>query len=248
MKGRIVDAALLLGLFIAAGAIVGMLLTLGRAPGPSRPASGPPAGVTGEGPSAGIVPLAPDTGPASGVQDDGAGVLTEGAAGDAVDALDATATADTANAEESTTADGTAVADDRRAEVGEADGAAPGGGAADVAEGEDSSTEPRVSDVESVALDRIGFSFAPGGSGACGVELEAWRHVAVSRELLAEYGCGAEVFVSFDDPIAGRASATLIVADTMNASWSRTVNVYVSPEEPAFAYGLTTGTVAPTLP
>ena len=44
--------------------------------------------------------------------------------------------------------------------------------------------------LEGGALSRIGFNFATGQEGACGVPLEPWQHVAVSRDLLAEYGCG----------------------------------------------------------
>ena len=95
-----------------------------------------------------------------------------------------------------------------------------------------------------LALDRVGFSFVTGGAGACGVVLEAWVHVAVSRDLLAEYGCGAQVRVTLADPAGGRSEALATIADTMNPSFRRTVNVYVATDEPAFAYGLTTGTFA----
>jgi hypothetical protein len=96
-----------------------------------------------------------------------------------------------------------------------------------------------------LALQRVGFSFVTGGAGACGVVLEPWRHVAVSRDLLAQYGCGAAVRITLDDPAGGRTEALATIADTMNPSFSRTVNVYVDTDEPAFAYGLTTGTFAP---
>jgi hypothetical protein len=97
----------------------------------------------------------------------------------------------------------------------------------------------------SVALERVGFSFVTGGPGACGVTLEAWNHVAVSRDFLAAYGCGARVRVTLDDPAGGRSSFEGVVGDTMNPSFSRTVNVYVGADEPAFAYGVTTGTITP---
>ncbi len=84
-----------------------------------------------------------------------------------------------------------------------------------------------------------------GGAGACGIVLEPWTHVAVSRELLEAYGCGAEVTVTLDDPADGRTSVDAVVADTMNPSFSRTVNVYVGEDEPAFDYGLTAGTIQP---
>ncbi len=105
--------------------------------------------------------------------------------------------------------------------------------------------EPRVVPEGSVALERIGFSYVTGGPGACGVVLEAWVHVAVSRDLLAEYGCGAEVLVTLDDPADGRSEVAGVIGDTMNPSFERTVNVYVGEDEDAFAYGLTTGVFAP---
>jgi hypothetical protein len=95
------------------------------------------------------------------------------------------------------------------------------------------------------ALERVGFSFVTGGPGSCGVVLQAWQHVAVSRDLLAEYGCGAQLRITLDDPAGGRNEALVTIADTMNPSFRRTVNVYVATSEPAFAYGLTTGTFAP---
>jgi hypothetical protein len=104
---------------------------------------------------------------------------------------------------------------------------------------------PRVVPEGSVALERIGFSYVTGGPGACGVVLEAWVHVAVSRDLLGEYGCGAEVLVTLDDPAGGRSEVAGVIGDTMNPSFERTVNVYVAEDEDAFAYGLTTGVFAP---
>ncbi|MFO7546449.1 MAG: hypothetical protein R6W77_13235 [Trueperaceae bacterium] len=104
--------------------------------------------------------------------------------------------------------------------------------------------EPRVVPEGSVALERIGFSYVTGGPGACGVVLEAWVHVAVSRDLLAAYGCGTEVLVTLDDPAGGRSEVVGVIGDTMNPSFERTVNVYVGEDEDAFAYGLTTGVFA----
>ena len=95
--------------------------------------------------------------------------------------------------------------------------------------------------LEGGALARIGFNFATGQEGACGVPLEPWRHVAVSRDLLAEYGCGAQVTVTLPEPINGREEVTATVADTMGPAAQRTVNVYVAPDEPAFDYGLLEG-------
>jgi hypothetical protein len=95
-----------------------------------------------------------------------------------------------------------------------------------------------------LALERVGFSFVTGGAGACGMVLEAWTHVAVSRDLLASYGCGATVRVTLDDTIAGRTEVLAVIGDTMNPSFTRTVNIYVGTNEPAIQYGLTTGTFA----
>jgi hypothetical protein len=105
-------------------------------------------------------------------------------------------------------------------------------------------TPPRPLAAGEVALERVGFSFVTGGPGACGVVLEPWIHVAVSRDLLAAHGCGASVRITLDDPAGNRREAIATIADTMNPSFSRTVNVYVGRDEPAFAYGLTTGTFA----
>jgi 3D (Asp-Asp-Asp) domain-containing protein len=104
---------------------------------------------------------------------------------------------------------------------------------------------PREVPAGSVALERIGFSYVTGGPGACGVVLEAWVHVAVSRDLLATYGCGTEVLVTLDDPAGDRSEVVGVIGDTMNPSFERTVNVYVGEDEDAFAYGLTSGVFAP---
>lgn len=94
-----------------------------------------------------------------------------------------------------------------------------------------------------VPLERIGFSYVTGGPGACGVVLEPWKHVAVSRDILAELGCGAEVTVELDDPAGGRSRVQAVVGDTMNPVHARTVNVYVGTDEPALEYGVTAGTL-----
>jgi 3D (Asp-Asp-Asp) domain-containing protein len=96
-----------------------------------------------------------------------------------------------------------------------------------------------------VELPRLGFSFVTGGPGACGVVLEPWTHVAVSRELLAAYGCGARVRVTLDDAAGGVDAFEGVVGDTMNPQFSRTVNVYVAEDEPALEYGVTTGSITP---
>jgi len=66
--------------------------------------------------------------------------------------------------------------------------------------------------------------------------------VAVSRDLLASYGCGAQVRVTIDEGAGGRSVLEGIIADTMNPSFTRTVNIYVGTDENAFSYGLTAGT------
>jgi hypothetical protein len=105
--------------------------------------------------------------------------------------------------------------------------------------------EPAPVPPGAVRLERVGFSFVTGGAGACGIVLEPWRHVAVSRELLAAYGCGAEVAITLDDEKNGRRQVDAIVADTMNPSFSRTVNIYVGEDEPALQYGVTSGVLRP---
>ena len=93
-------------------------------------------------------------------------------------------------------------------------------------------------------LERVGFSFA-GGTGACSVPLEAWRHIAVSRDILAKYPCGSEVTIQLDEPVAGHSSFKAVVGDTMNPSNMRTVNIYVAPDEPALQYGVVAGRLEP---
>lgn len=111
-------------------------------------------------------------------------------------------------------------------------------------------SQPQVADPEPVPpgpvqIGRIGFSFVTGGAGACGITLEPWRHVAVSRELLAAYGCGAEVTISLDEEKGGREEFQAVIADTMNPSFSRTLNIYVAQDEPALEYGVTSGVLRP---
>lgn len=97
----------------------------------------------------------------------------------------------------------------------------------------------------SFELERVGFSFVTGGAGACNIILEPWQHVAVSRDILAEYPCGSEVQITLDDTIAGRQQFTAIVADTMGTAFSRTVNIYIGEDEPAQQYGIRTGQFSP---
>lgn len=89
-----------------------------------------------------------------------------------------------------------------------------------------------------IALDQIGFDYARGNVGACNIPLEPWQHVAVSRDLLRDYGCGTRVIVVLPETIGGRDRVVAIVADTMSPSVERTVNVFISPDEPALQYGL----------
>lgn len=121
---------------------------------------------------------------------------------------------------------------------------------ADAEPAADEEGEPETPDAAplpagAVDLERIGFSFATGGEGACGTVLEPWLHVAVSRDILARYPCGSELTVALDEEVAGRGSVQVVVGDTMGSSFSRTVNIYVGPDEPAFEYGVQTGRLEP---
>lgn len=98
--------------------------------------------------------------------------------------------------------------------------------------------------VGSVPLERIGFAYATGSEGACGVPLTAWGHVAVSRDLLAAYPCGTAVTLTLDDEIAGRREVTAQVGDTMGAEIVATVNIFVGQDEPALEYGVTSGALS----
>lgn len=102
----------------------------------------------------------------------------------------------------------------------------------------DAASERPIDLEGAIALDRIGFDYARGNVGACNIPLEPWQHVAVSRDLLRDYGCGTRVVVVLPETIGGRDQVVAIVADTMSPSVQRTVNVFVSPDEPALQYGL----------
>lgn len=254
MKNRTIDLALIAGLVLVAGAIVWTLFSLGGTapgslpdPGPaaSDGAGDPAGGGAGGSDGRGVVPVDPDGGAAGGGGVTGEGDAVGGDAGRQASPDDATT-----NGGVAPLAPGDAAGDG--ASGGEADG--PPGGAVDgpvdgTVDGADAqlpaAQAPPVPESGPVDLSRIGFSFVTGGAGACGVVLEPWTHVAVSRELLEAYGCGAEVTVTLDDPTDGRTQLLATVADTMNPSFSRTVNIYVGEDEPALAYGLTTGTIAP---
>ncbi len=94
-------------------------------------------------------------------------------------------------------------------------------------------------------LERIGFSFVTGGPGACGMTLESWTHVAVSRDILERYPCGSVITIQLSETVGGRNSFLAVVGDTMNPVHSRTVNVYVGQDEPALQYGVREGSLIP---
>lgn len=75
--------------------------------------------------------------------------------------------------------------------------------------------------------------------------LEAWKHVAVSRDILEKYPCGSSITVALDKAVAGRDSFTAVVGDTMNPIHDLTVNVYVATDEPALNYGVRDGQLIP---
>jgi 3D (Asp-Asp-Asp) domain-containing protein len=225
MRSRFVDIALIAGLVAVAGAIMWTLFNLGGSPRPTVPATTPPSQVAPATPaqaslpspptSTGVVPVDPNATPGPATSTDEA----------------TTAPATPAPPQDAST-DAAVAAAATEPVAPEAGRAVPAADAAPVPSG-------------TVALERVGFSFVTGGAGACGIVLEPWQHVAVSRELLDAYGCGARVSVTLDDSAAGRSSFTAVVADTMNPQFSRTANVYVSTDEDAFAYGLTSGSITP---
>lgn len=95
------------------------------------------------------------------------------------------------------------------------------------------------------ALERVGFAFVTGSVGACGVPLQPWQHVAVSRDLLDRYGCGASVEVTLSESVAGRERVVAQIGDTMGAEITGTVNIFVGPDEPALEYGVLEGRLQP---
>ena len=229
MRSRVIDIALLLGLVAVAGAIMWTLFNLGGTPRSAQP---PPAPAREAPPVPGteggrVVPVAPGAAPG------GETTPGESAPGDAAAAPSiAEPSADDPDADErAPEAPGAAAPP---ADAPAVPGQPPGG--AEAAPSVPSGT---------VVVDRIGFSFVTGGPGACGMVLEAWTHVAVSRDLLAAYGCGARVRVTLADAAGDRSSFEGVVGDTMNPLFARTVNVYVAEDEPAFEYGLTSGTITP---
>ncbi len=213
-----IDLALLIGLVVVSGGILWTLFTLGREPRvastPSRPAP------SAEAPATTGTPPAATAGGSAGAR----GVV-------AVDPD-----------EEAPASDVAALGDEGPAGAAEDDDGAAADETADAGLAAPAATPPRDLPPGTLELERIGYSFVTGGPGSCGIVLEAWTHVAVSRDLLEAYGCGAEVTVTLDDPVDGRTEVLAVIGDTMNPSFSRTVNVYVGEDEPAFEYGLTTGT------
>jgi hypothetical protein len=241
VKDRAIDLALVVGLVVGAGAIVWTLFSLGGDRGGPSPDRGGGVVLPDEG-GGGIVPIAPDGDDGARPQDGDGGLVDgpqDGAASDA-DGLAPNAGGDaTTDGGSSDTVGG---ADPGGSDAG---GDATGGPAPDRPDPEvPAALAPPVPDDGPAELGRVGFSFVTGGAGACGIVLEPWTHVAVSRELLDAYGCGAEVTVTLDDPKDGRTTVAAVVADTMNEAFSRTVNVYVGQDEPALQYGLTSGTIA----
>ena len=230
MRSRLLDVVLIVGLVAVAGGIMWTLFNLGSGPRADAPSPSSPSAVspTSSAPTGSqVTPVDPAGSTATGVD-------PAGSTATAVDPAGSTATA----------VDPDATASPPASPAGGA-GTAPDDASADAPAIAAPPPEPRVVPEGSVALERIGYSYVTGGPGACGVVLEAWVHVAVSRDLLAAYGCGAEVLVTLDDPAGGRSEVAGVIGDTMNPSFERTVNVYVGEDEDAFAYGLTTGVFAP---
>lgn len=252
MKPRLLDAVLLAALVIVSGAIVWTLFSLGGGSDvvPAGDGGGDPAVVAPEGDDEDedgnrVVPVAPDgDGSAANAGDANAG--GEDAPADESDGADAAANGASADAGNDTQ-DETPAADEGD-DDGDGDDEEAAASASEVGPVPTGEALPDASDAGpppegEVALERIGFSFVTGGAGACGVTLEPWEHVAVSRELLDAYGCGADITVTLDEEVGGRTSFQATVADTMNETFSRTVNVYVAEDEPAMAYGLTRGSL-----
>lgn len=216
MRSRMIDLALLVGLVVVSGGILWTLFTLGREPRVATTPTRPAPAATAPAASGATATPSPAEGSAAG----------EGAGARGVVAIDPDEPGALATANEPGDAEAPPASAEAPAAASPAAPAAP----------------PRVLPSGTLELERIGYSFVTGGAGACGVVLEAWTHVAVSRDLLETYGCGAEVTVTLDDPVDGRTEVAAVIGDTMNPSFSRTVNVYVGEDEPAFDYGLTAGT------
>ena len=115
----------------------------------------------------------------------------------------------------------------------------------DLAAGMAEDAPPAGTTAGTTEVGRVGFAYATGSEGACGVPLTAWAFVAVSRDLLTTYPCGTAVTLTLDDEIAGRREVTAMVGDTMGADITNTVNIFVGEDEPALEYGVTQGSLAP---
>ena len=173
---------------------------------------------------------------------------------DPVDRVNAAAEAGSGAAETTSAPDPNVTAapeDDPTTSIAEG-GEVVAGGTADPAQADEAAAPPADgaavpvagSPTDSVPLERIGFAYATGSEGACGVPLTAWGYVAVSRDLLADYPCGSAVTLTLDDEIAGRRVVTAQVGDTMGADIAGTVNIFVGEDEPALEYGVTRGTLS----
>ena len=253
--GRLLDVLLFGGLAVVAGAIVWTLFTMnapdvrtaGTVPPPAAsdaPAEVVPVDPRDLGPDEArtdVVPVAPDADAGAAGE---AGVEAGDAGEAALEAADPAPSGRAADAADGDPQEASAEPDAEQ-DTGQDTAQAAGTNAG--------RPDPQVPAAEvgppaegaTVDLGRVGYTYVTGGAGACGVTLEAWRHVAVSRELLDAYGCGAELVLTLDAPVAGRERVEVVVGDTMNPSWSRTVNVYVAQDEPALEYGLGTGRLAP---
>ena len=267
MKERFVDFALLIALGIIGLAIVFTLVNLGRdrtpsgatAPAPTQTAQTDvsptePAGVAASQVASpeGVTPT--ETGAeavtSADATADNSAELTGGPANEAagteaaevatpVEVIPALVDAAEGNADNSVA--NSAVVGGVPDGAVEADAATGGVSGGEDATATASTTASSTLPTGTEALSRIGFNFATGQEGACSIPLEPWQHIAVSRDLLAEYGCGARVTVTLPEPINGREEVTAVIADTMGPAAQQTVNIYVSPDEPAFDYGLLEG-------
>jgi hypothetical protein len=217
MKGRLVDTLLIITLVLVAFGITYTLLTLNR--GQTRPPPSRTVEDTARDSARDVMPVIPAT---PGSQGGNITPLVPGAASP-LTPVSADAAADAA--------------------AGEAEGPATEAAGTVAVEVAEPAAPPRTLAAGEIVLERVGFSWVTGGAGACGVILEPWQHVAVSRELLADLGCGAAVTVHLDEPVAGRSSIEAVIGDTMNPTHSLTVNIYVAEDEPALQYGVAAGSL-----
>jgi hypothetical protein len=215
MKGRLVDTLLIITLVLVAFGITYTLLTLNR----SQTRSPSERPVRNESPA--VMPIIPE-----GLAGNTAGSITPLVPG-AADPLDPAGPASPP------------AVDPALPVIADAEAAAEPAATAEPA----APAPPRTLAAGEIPLERVGFSWVTGGAGACGVILEPWKHVAVSRELLADLGCGAAITLHLDEPVAGRSSVDAVIGDTMNPTHSFTVNIYVDEDEPALQYGVAAGSL-----